>query len=57
MAKIKTISIITDEKYNPLNMTAVFEDDTNEVNSFTYDENGDISEINGATVTWSDGSE
>ena len=57
MAKIKTISVITDENYNLLNMTAYFNDETNETLAFTYDEDGNISKINEATVKWGDNSE
>lgn len=57
MAKIQTISIITDENHVLQNMTSVFDDSTLETLQFSYNEDGDISEINGATVTWGDNSE
>lgn len=57
MAKIQTISIITDENHVLQNMTSVFDDYTTEILQFSYNEDGDISEINGATVTWGDNSE
>lgn len=57
MAKIQTISIITDEDYNLQNMTTIFDDSSSEILLFTYNEDKNISEINGATVTWGVNSE
>ena len=57
MAKIQTISIITDENHVLQNMTSVFDDSSTEVLQFEHDDDGNISQINGATVTWGDASE
>lgn len=57
MAKIQTISIITDENHILQNMTSVFDDSSSETLQFSYNEDGNISQINGAVVTWGDASE
>lgn len=57
MAKIQTISIITDENHVLQNMISVFDDYTTEILQFTHNEDGNISQINGAVVTWGDDSE